>query len=96
MAPRRKLTEGVNPLDRTAEVFVYGKPKPDEPKPEPSAAESRPGRRIERLPLTTRVRADMAVAFKRASLERKLADECANEIQEILEEALEPWLKKHG
>jgi hypothetical protein len=98
VGPRRKLTEGVKPVDRTAEeAFVYGKPKPDEAKAELPAAEiRRPGRRVDRLPLTTRLRTDMAVALKRASLERQLAGDYPYELQEILEEALEPWLKKHG
>lgn len=98
MAPRRTLTEGVKPVDRSAEeAFVFGNKKPETPKPEVQKAEvRRPGRRIERLPITSRIRADMAVALKRASLERQLAGDYPYELQEILEEALEPWLKNHG
>jgi hypothetical protein len=49
-----------------------------------------------RSPLTTRIRSDLATALKRASLERQLAGEKPNTLQEILEEALEPWLKEKG
>ena len=49
-----------------------------------------------RAPITTRVRADYAAALKRASLERQLSGELPNTLQEILEEALGPWLKAHG
>jgi hypothetical protein len=49
-----------------------------------------------RSPLTTRLRADIGAALKRASLERQLAGQVPNTVQDILEEALEPWLRAHG
>jgi hypothetical protein len=49
-----------------------------------------------RVPLTTRIRHDLATGLKRASLERQLAGEKPNTVQDILEQALEPWLKDHG
>jgi hypothetical protein len=48
------------------------------------------------VPLTTRIRTDLATALKRASLERQLSGEKPNTVQDILEEALEPWLKGKG
>ena len=49
-----------------------------------------------RVPISTRVRADFAVALKRASLERQLQAIEPNTLQDILEEAIEPWLKTNG
>lgn len=93
MAPRRTLTEGVKAVERTAEeAFVFGNKQPEATK----AEVRRIGRRIERLPITSRIRSDLAIALKRASLERQLAGDYPYELQEILEEALEPWLKTHG
>jgi hypothetical protein len=51
---------------------------------------------IARSPLTTRVRADFAAALKRASLERQLNGVFPQTVQDILEEALEPWLRRNG
>lgn len=51
---------------------------------------------INRLPLSTRIRADYATALKRASLERQLNGTTPNTLQDILEEALEPWLVANG
>ena len=48
------------------------------------------------MPLTTRLRPELAIALKRASLERQLAGQTPNTMQDILEQALEPWLKGHG
>jgi hypothetical protein len=78
------------------------RPEPPAPLlPGPSPTEARPGKRqhgspISRVPLTTRVREDFATALKRASLERQLNGEFPNTLQEILETALEPWLKDNG
>ncbi len=49
-----------------------------------------------RLPITTRLRADLAGALKRASLERQLAGIEPYTLQDLIEEALEPWLRAHG
>jgi hypothetical protein len=49
-----------------------------------------------RVPLTTRIRPELAQALKRASLERQLAQETPNTVQDIVEQALEPWLKDKG
>lgn len=48
-----------------------------------------------RVPLTTRCRPDLASALKRASLKRQLEGKEPCRIQEILEEAIEKWLKDH-
>jgi hypothetical protein len=48
------------------------------------------------VPLTTRVRADFGAALKRASLERQLSGQYPNTVQDILEDALGPWLRANG
>jgi hypothetical protein len=91
MSERRPLTEGLKPVDPALEKkFVFGGKAEPEPPIEKVAAP------ITRLPLTTRIRGDYAEALKRASLERQLSKTTPNTLQEMLEEALEPWLKAHG
>jgi hypothetical protein len=92
MAERRTLTEGLKetpePLDAgVIRNFVYG----DKPKP---ATQKTPV--ISRVPISTRMREDFAAALKRASLERQLEGVEPNTLQEILEEACEPWLRSKG
>lgn len=48
---------------------------------------------LTRVPISTRVREDFARALKRASLERQLNGVEPNTLQDILEEAIEPWLR---
>lgn len=91
MADRRPLIDGLKPttppVDPGVEqqfVFGRGRSAPD-PIPPPA-----------RAPLTTRLRADYVAALKRASLERQLAGHTPHTVQEFLEEALGPWLEKHG
>jgi hypothetical protein len=100
MVERRPLTAG---LERSVEEqFVRtGKlPSPDSVKtPEPTLALESKGagtNHIGRAPLTTRIRSDFGAALKRASLERQLSGTKPNTLQDILEEALEPWLRKNG
>jgi hypothetical protein len=50
---------------------------------------------ISRARLTTGIRSDFVTALRRASLERRLSGQTPNTVQDILEEALEPWLRKH-
>lgn len=92
MTERRPLTEGLKPPgepNRLAEEqFVFGgKAKP---------VESRPAAPPGRVPVTTRIRGDYAGALKRASLERQLQQIEPNSLQDILEQALEPWLRTNG
>jgi len=84
---------------RPAPVEPEKTPSPTSPSPElpqeviPNANAGRP---TGRTSLTTRFRTDIAAALKRASLERQLAGLNPHTVQDILEEAVEPWLKRHG
>jgi hypothetical protein len=105
---RRSLAEGLKPpvdVDPAlAKEFVYGgeKIKPDqtnktlEPHPIAEARDGKGQASISRVPFTTRVRTDFASALKRESLERQLKGQFPNTLQDILEEALEPWLRANG
>ena len=106
MNNRRSLIEGlaqtpaVDP--KLEEAFVFNKPRPEASEEAAPRAVSPPARAPParappvRAPLSTRIRADMAAALKRASLERQLQGVQPNTLQDILEEAIEPWLKSHG
>ena len=48
------------------------------------------------IPVTVRLRPEVAAALKRASLERQLSGAEPNTQQEIVEQALKPWLEKEG
>lgn len=48
------------------------------------------------IPVTIRLRPEIAGALKRASLERQLAGEDTYTQQELVESALEPWLIEEG
>lgn len=101
MGERRTLKDGLKPaaeIDPTREKeFVFRKDEPGRPPETPgNGNESKNQKTISRVPLTTRVRVDYATALKRASLERQLASETPNTLQDILEAALEPWLRDHG
>lgn len=48
------------------------------------------------IPVTVRLRPEIAGALKRASLERQLAGEETFTQQELVESALEPWLIEEG
>jgi hypothetical protein len=108
MSDRRSLKEGLKTagdIDRAVEEkFVFsGKPRADQPErpqaPHAPAAGSREAKgqgSVSRVPFTTRLRSDFAAALKRASLERQLNGQFPNTLQDILEEALEPWLRTNG
>jgi hypothetical protein len=95
MADRRTLTEGLTtklppPLDPATErVLIHAASKQ-------AAGQGGQATPIRRVPLTTRVREDLAKALKRASLERQLEGVHPSALQEILEQAIEPWLKANG
>jgi hypothetical protein len=105
MADRRPLTAGLKPATEVDPVrekdFVFHDKAATGQSGGAAAAEARPGKRkndsqVSRVPLTTRIREDYAAGLKRASLERQLKGEFPNTMLDILEEALEPWLRSHG
>jgi hypothetical protein len=91
MNDRRTLLEGLKPattvpttgLTPEERRFAFGE------QPEPAKSDAR-------ILLSTRIRADYAKALKRASLQRQLEGIRPNTLQDILEEAVEPWLRTHG
>lgn len=109
MAERKTLVEALKPegsVDRTVEEdFVFN----NKPKPSPAArhqppapvtdigeGKGRTGSTVSRVPFTTRLRTDYSTALKRASLERQLKGVFPNTLQDMLEEALQPWLRSNG
>jgi hypothetical protein len=105
MKERRPLSEGLNPsappVDlETARKFIHAGRLPAEtgegtlpvaPKQASSATQN-----LGRVPISTRIRGDFAAALKRCSLERQLKAIEPNTLQDILEQAIEPWLKSNG
>ena len=95
MVERRPLTEGLKPppppVDPQKEkAFVYGEKATKEATAQSVSAN------INRVPISTRIRGDFAAALKRCSLERQLHGIEPNTLQDILEQAIEPWLKSNG
>ena len=109
MAQRRSLTEGAKAAEEVdpalVEEFVYNrKPKAakeslaqgPESVAEPAEGKGRAAGQVGRAPLTIRFRSNFAAALKRASLQRQLEGVTPNTLQDILEEAVEPWLRANG
>jgi uncharacterized heparinase superfamily protein len=98
MADRRPLTDGLKTPSEVQAVdpalereFVHGK-KAASPTTSTAAAQSP----FARVPISTRIRSEYAEALKRASLERQLNKVEPNTLQDILEQAIEPWLRSNG
>lgn len=96
MVERRPLTEGLKPATppvdpQKEKEFVFGVTVAKESAPPQSAQAN-----FNRVPLSTRIRGDFAAALKRCSLERQLHGIQPNTLQDILEQAIEPWLKSNG
>ena len=102
MAERRSLVEGMKNPPSSAErqreqEFVYAGEKKGEKPAEPAVMAPAPTTvNYARSPISTRIRSDFATALKRASLERQLNKIEPNTLQDILEDAIEPWLKSNG
>lgn len=103
MADRRALVEGIKPTTpvnpELEKQFVFGAKSESAEKPAnqaPLYTTTSVTATQSRVPLSTRIRSDFSAALKRASLERQLAGVEPNMLQDILEQALEPWLKEHG
>lgn len=93
---RRSLVEGLKETPavdpKIEQQFVKGKASTNEAPP-PKVTNSAS---IARSPISTRMRIDLAEALKRASLQRQLEKIEPSSLTEILEAAVEPWLKEHG
>ncbi len=106
---RRPLTDGLKQepeIDpKIARDFVYqDKPKPGAGAPEPKPASQtrlaagnvNPSAQSSLVPLTARIPTEKFQALKRASFERQLQGVEPSSMQDIVEEAITPWLRKHG
>jgi hypothetical protein len=91
--PKPKAKPKKEPSPAKKQARGEAQPVPAAP---PPPAVPQPQALADLVPLTTRMRRDYAQALKRASLERQLAGEMPNTMQDILEQALEPWLKDRG
>jgi hypothetical protein len=101
MVDRRTLIDGLKQtpaaLDPALEKnFVFQNKKPGEGATQTVAPVASSSPNNSRSPISTRIRADLASALKRASLERQLSGTEPNTLHDILEEAIEPWLKSNG
>lgn len=92
---RRTLIDGLKETPHVdpqiEQEFVKGKATATEVKPKITNSIS-----VARTPISTRLRTDLAEALKRASLQRQLEKIEPNSLTEILESAIEPWLKTNG
>ncbi len=93
MAERRPLTEGLKPATPPVDAqrereFIQGAKS--------TAASPTAASPFSRVPISTRIRSEYAEALKRASLERQLNKVEPNTLQDILEQAIEPWLRANG
>lgn len=90
---RRALVDGLQATQaadpRAESEFVFGKGPPQR-----AAAATVPSQ--SRVQFSTRIREDFFKALKRASLQREMNGVQPFTIVEILEEAVEPWLKSNG
>jgi len=103
MATRRSLSDGLEPIlladEEKERAFVFGNNAKEPQTKDTSAAPAQiapSGVSQSRTPVSTKLRQDLAAALKRASLERQLSGSEPNTVQDILEEALEPWLRTNG
>ena len=106
MKDRRSLVEGLSTAterDKTEEAFVFGGKRKTETDAEiPGRAMNQAAdpkilpHMVGRIPVTARCRPDIASALKRASLQRQLAGIEPYHVQDIVEEALEQWLRQNG
>lgn len=98
MVERRSLVDGLKQtpaIDPEVERKFIRQNTPTRPA-EPTR-ESVPSRNsVTRVPFSSRIDGTIADALKRASLQRQLDKIEPNAIGEIIEAALEPWLRSHG
>lgn len=93
------------PKRELSTVEIQASPEKEKPAPQKKSmttTQKSPKKKPTRLqpvgliPVTIRLRPEIAGALKRASLERQLAGEETFTQQELVENALEPWLVEEG
>ena len=98
---RQFVTQERKPAREPEQELTVVSPTP-RPTPEPETRTSKKAKRskavtpVGLIPVTVRLRPEIAGALKRASLERQLAGEEPNTQQDLVELALEPWLSENG
>lgn len=99
---RAFITQEKKPVPSIAKTEPESK-RTAEPEREVQATPRKPTKRkpsklqpVGLIPVTIRLRPEIAGGLKRASLERQLGGEETFTQQEIVESALEPWLEEHG
>jgi hypothetical protein len=100
---RRSLTEGLQPepaIDpKVAEAFVFQNKAKTSAAIEPvrlAADTLKPAAAKALIPLTARIPAELFMTLKRASFERELQGVEPSSFQDIVVEALTPWLRNNG
>jgi hypothetical protein len=103
MSDRRNLIDGLHAtpdVDPAVErAFIHGKPIPTRSGEAASYAAPPPvtlTRTLNRVSYSTKLRKDYVDALKRASLERQLSGVEPSTIVDMLEQAIEPWLRANG
>lgn len=97
MSKRRPLIQGLNEnakITKEEEKFVFGESRETEQTTESEVTkpEVHPAM-TGRVPITIRVRPEIGSALKRASLQRQLDGVEPNSMQDIVDEALDRWLR---
>ena len=102
MAERKLLIEGLHetppPIDSAkAKEFIYNTTaNGTASKAKGLAGPTTQVNRVTRVHFTTRLRQDFAHAIKEASLKRQLEGISPSTVQDIIEQAIEPWLRDNG
>jgi hypothetical protein len=100
MAERRSLTQGLKETPAVdpavAREFIHAGKTTGLRQPAATVPAEPAPPAVTRASISTRIRSDFAAALKRASLERQLKGIEPNTLQDILEEAIEPWLRDNG
>jgi hypothetical protein len=95
--PRRPLTEGIiPPADRGVEQAFLNGARSVSGQQAAQQAMHTATTNASGASLSTRIRPDFVTLLKRASLERKLSGIEPNSLRDILEQAVEPWLRANG
>jgi hypothetical protein len=86
--PQRSRQPDPSPTTLPVETDLAAAPRP--------RLQSSGVRPVGLIPVTVRLRPELAGALKRASLQRQLAGEPIFTQQDLVELALEPWLRRQG